>query len=217
MVYGLGAKSEHSFVVDVEMLDGNPAGIRSINQEPDGGVSFKGFTSGRPCGPNGFPTQMRWKGPLDLPIPDFDQSTLLNISARAQSFIEGMEPGIHQFVPVEYLNQSNDLIEIRYFWVICNRIDSVDRQHTTMVLRKGKAWRTAKDLHDRGEFDEIPSHIDPQAPSNLVYNRSQIGDAQVWRDKHIDGGFILISDEFAASLEQAGLTGFQLGERREEV
>jgi hypothetical protein len=42
MVYALGTQPVHGFHVNVDMLDGDPDAIRSINEEPDGGVAFKG-------------------------------------------------------------------------------------------------------------------------------------------------------------------------------
>jgi hypothetical protein len=217
MVYALGTKSEHGFIVNVDMLDGNPAAIRSIDEEPDGGVAFKGFTSGRRCHVDkGFPTKMRWMGPLNPPIPDFNQSTLLNVSERAKAFIESIEPGVHQFVPVNYVDKQDRFVETRYFWVICNRIDSVDREHTTFILRKGKMWRS---IYHIAQFDLelLPVGVDPKAKSIFVYNLAQIGAAQVWRDKHLDGGFILTSTRFAHALQQSGLTGFQLSDELEAV
>lgn len=160
---------------------------------------------------------MRWMGPLDPPIPDFDQATLLNVSGRAKAFIERIEPGVHQFVPVDYFDKNDKFFEKRYFWVICNRIDSVDRQHTTFILRKGKVWRSATTLFRRGELQEIPSHIDPSQPGKLVYNLPAIGNAQVWRDMHQDGAFILTSDHFAEELRASGLTGFQLSNKLEAI
>lgn len=217
MVYGLGTKTEHGFVVNVEMLDGNPAQIRSLDEEPDGGVAFKGFLSGRRCSVEGFPTEMRWMGPLNPPIPDFDQSTLLNVSERVKDLIEGIEPGVHQFVPVNYSDKAGHFVERRYFWVICNRIDSVDRGHTTFVLRRGKVWRSPKLLVERGEVGEIPAHIDPDKPPKFVYNLAQIGRAHVWRDKHLDGGHILTSDIFAEALQTSGFSGFRMSSRLEAV
>jgi hypothetical protein len=217
MVYALGTQPVHGFHVKVEILDGNPAAIRSINEEPDGGVAFKGFTSGRRCHiDEGFPTKMQWMGPLDPPIPDFDQANLLNVSERAKAFIESIEPGVHQFVPVDYVDKQDRFVETRYFWVICNRLDSVDREHTTFVLDR-KSWVAAQTLLRWGEAEKIPSHIDPSHPGKLVYNLSQFGHAQVWRDKHLSGGAILTSNTFAVALQKSGLTGFQLSDELEAI
>lgn len=209
MAYALGTKTEHGFYVNVETLDGNPAAIRTIDQEPDGGVSFNGFTGGRRCLTQEFPTKMRWMGPLHPPIPDFDQATLLNVSGRGKAFIEKIEPGVHQFVPVDYLDKDDKFVEVRYFWVICNRIDSVDRERTTMVLRKGKMWRSVSEIVDL-EPEILPVGMDPNTKSTFFYSQTKIGDAHVWRDKHMDGAIILTSDYFAEELKNSDLNGFQL-------
>lgn len=211
MVYGLNIVSVHGFAVNVETLDGNMSAIRSVDQEPDGGVSFKGFTSGRRCHTDQFPTRMRWLGPLEPPIPDFDRSNLLNVSGRAKDFIESFEPGVHQFVPVDYLDKRGDLIEKRYFWVVCNRIDGVDREHTTFVLLWNKLWRPASDIA-RSYPDDLPLGVNPSQPAKFVFNLSQIGNAHVWRDKHMDLGNVWLSHELGDALKVSGLTGVKLSD-----
>jgi hypothetical protein len=46
----------------------------------------------------------------------------------------------------------------------------------------------------------------------MLFNRAQIGRAQVWQDKFIDTGGPLLSQEFADALRQSELTGYEIGE-----
>jgi hypothetical protein len=60
---------------------------------------------------------------------------MIVVSGRFREIVDQFEPGVHQFLPVRYVEQANVLAE-RYF-ITCNRLDSVDRIRTTMILHKG--------------------------------------------------------------------------------
>jgi len=220
MVYGLNIVSANEFLYAAQPLDGNIAAIRSLDRSPDGGVSFESVSGGRRCHTEHFPTKMLWKGPKGSIIGDFNRQNLVNVSEQAKSLIEEWEPGVHQFVPVDFVDAKGNVLEHRYSLVICNRLDSVDREHTTFVLSAAKTWAAASDLVRWGEKDKIPSHIDPAKPGRFVFKKSRIGGAHIWRDKHMNLGGIFISDAFAAALRNSGLTGLRLkpeGEGMEEV
>lgn len=204
MVYGLNIVPEHGYYVNVEMVDGNPSAIRAIDQEPDGGVSFRGVTSGRRCHLEHFPTKMRWLDRQGHSIPDFNQAELLNVSERAKNVIEQVEPGVHQFVPVGYTNGKDKFLEKRYFWVVGNRIDSIDRERTTFILRKGRSWSPIFDIANF-EPELLPPSVDPNTKSKFVFSLAQIGNAHAWRDKHMNGGGVWLSAALADGIKQRGL------------
>lgn len=207
MVYGLNIVSANEFLYAAEPLDGNIAAIRAVNQEPDGGVSFKGASSGRRCHTEEFPTRMLWKGPRGSIAGDFNRQNLVNISGKAKAFIEKWEPNAHQFIPFDLVDAKDAVLEKRFFWIVCNRIDSIDREHSTFVLRLGKSWASATDLVRWGESDKIPPNIDRDKPGKFVFNLSRIGQAHAWRDKHMDGGGIWISNDFGDAIKASDLTG----------
>lgn len=211
MVYGLNIVPENGYIVNVELVDGNPSAIRAIDQEPDGGVSYEGVLSGRRCHADHFPMKVRWLDRQRRPIPDFDRGEILNVSERAKEIIERFEPGVHQFVPVDYVDARDAFLERRYCWVICNRIDSIDREHTTFVL-DGRVWALASDLVRWGEADKIPAHIDPNTPGRFVFSLSKMGGAHAWRDKHMNSGTVWLSRALGDAFKDAGLTGIRLPE-----
>jgi hypothetical protein len=215
MVYGLNVKPEWGYYVGVEALDGDVAKVKAADKTPDGGAAYSSATGGRPVSTEFVPTRMRWEDRNGHGVPDFDNGLILNVSARAKAVIEQFEPGVHQFLPVEYVDIKDRFLENRYFLFICNRIDSLDRERTTMVLRKGTVWRPARDLVRRGE--EIPAGIDPDAPSKMVFNLNQIGNAHLWHDKHLDMGGAIISDEIADAFIAANLTGLRLADDKVEA
>jgi hypothetical protein len=83
------------------------------------------------------------------------------------------------------LDRTGQFLEHRYFLVVCNRLDSLDRSQTTMVLFRGMMWRPASDL----DPEELPPGTDRSATPKMVFNAAQIGSAHLWFDKHLIAGF----------------------------
>jgi hypothetical protein len=144
-------------------------------------------------------------------MPDFEDSYFINISERAKALIEQLEPGRHQFLPIDYERKNGTLVERRYMFVICNRIDSVDRAQTTLILWRGKLWSPAQEL--RADYpDDIPADYDWSQPSRLVFNAAQAQGYGIWRDKHLDVS-ILASAAVAEAIQAAQLTGIAFVEQ----
>lgn len=208
MPYGLNVQPTWGHYPKVEPLDGYAGPISALNPINDGGVGWSGRTGGVPVDGTHYPKRMQCANARGRQLPDFDQQLDLNVSERAQQAIEQMEPGIHQFFPVEYLDTNGTLLETRYWLVVGNRIDGMDRNHTNMILEDGNVWRPAKDFVRRGEA--IPAHIDPKQPAKLAFNLQAIGSAHLWVDKHLDGPAIWLSDAMAEHFAAADLTGLEL-------
>lgn len=215
MAYGLYVYPEWGYYPKVEPLDGFDGPIDAINPVNDGGVGWSGRTGGVPVDGKHFPKHVRWADPNGNPVPDFDRTPALNVSERAKRVIEELEPGVHQFFPVEYVNAKGEFLEVRYWLVVANRRDGMDREHTNMVLMHGQVWRPADYMVSRGE--PIPPHIDPSAPSRLVFNLKAIGDAHLWVDKHLDSPSVWLSDAAAERFTAEKLTGLRLNESKVEA
>lgn len=215
MVYGLNVKPEWGFDPKVSWEGQEaPRPIPALNPVNDGGVNGDGYFAGLPVDGTNFPKWVRWSDPNGNPVPDFDRVPFLSVSEKAKGVIESLEPGVHQFFPVEYQDKDGNFTETRYWFVPCNRIDSVDHDHTTMVLGKFGYWRPVQDLVRRGE--PLPPNADPTKPSKYVFNRRQIGDRHIWRDKHI-GNSVWLSDQAAARFKSEGLTGVRFSENGMET
>lgn len=215
MAYGLNVKPEWGYYPKVETLDGYEGPISALSPVNDGGVGWSGRTGGVHVDGAHFPTRVKWADPNGNPAPDFDSTPDLNVSERARRVIEDVEPSVHQFFPVEYVDSKGAFLENRYWLVIGNRLDAMDRERTNMVLRKGKVWRPADYMVSRGE--EIPAHINPEEPAKLVFNAEAIGGAHLWVDKHIDGHVAWLSDFLGERLLAEKLTGLRLQESKVET
>lgn len=208
MAHGLNVYPEAGYWPKIEPLDGFDGPIPALNPVNDGGQGWSGRTGGVPVDGKHFPKHVRWADTKGHPVPDFSDTPELNVSERAKALIEEMEPGQHQFFPVEYVDAKNVFLETRYWLVVGNRIDGMDRDHTNMILEDGNVWRPAKDFVRRGE--PIPAHIDPKQPAKLVFSCKAIAGRHLWVDKHLDGPSVWISDALAERLKSEKFTGLRL-------
>lgn len=208
MPYGLNIVPVHGYRVEAEPIDGNISAIVAVDQSADGGIAWKGATAGRPVEVANVPTRMKWLDRNKHSIPDFDNNLLLNVSERVKDIVERFEPGVHQFLPVTYLDKDDIEAERRYFLFVCKRVDGVDREATTLALHNG-LWQPVSNLVRRG--NPLPPGADPAAKPKLIFSRDAIGQHHLWRDKHLLAG-PFVSDELAASFRNAGLTGLKLEE-----
>lgn len=211
MVYGLNVKPEYGYYIAAEPMDGDLKLVTVADKSADGGVMFqptRKFSSGRAVTTENMPTKMRWLDRQHHKIPDFDDAQVTNVSQRTKDLIERFEPNVHQLIPVEYHDIDGKFLEHRFFLIVCKRLDTLDRNRTTMILVDGKMWLPPSDL----ESHEIPAGIDPSVPAKMVFNLSQIGGAHLWCDKHLLSGGPFISDDLASAIRAEGLTGLRLSD-----
>ena len=215
MVYGLNVRSEHGMDWDFEPLNGDFRNVGLLDEMPDEGLNPRGraFIAGRAVDPANVPTRVQWKDRNSpLSIPDFSTGPFMHLSARAKALVEEFEPGVHQFLPVEFVDIDGAFLEQRWFVCVCNRLDTVDRKNTRgMLLSGGKMWRPAKELL-RKYPEEIPPDFDLSVEPKLVFNRAQIGGAHLWCDKHFSAAGVYISHELASALKANSFSGLRLSE-----
>ena len=137
-----------------------------------------------------IPTRVVRQDPKKF-IPDVDWGVgMFFVNDKFKDVVERLEPGVHQFVPMEMLWPDGTLAQKMYFFHVCNRLDTVDRELSTVKLSKtGRVWEP------KGE---------------MIFNLDQIGDHHIWVDQHTyaPGGFF-ISDVMRDALEEAGVTGIR--------
>ena len=180
-------------------LEGDIKKVTAIDLSKDGGLTPRigsMVDRGRAVHGEHMPTKIIREGPK-RPTPDvvFCWSMPL-VNERFRQIVEALEPAIHQFFKVRILWIDGSLAAERYFLVVCNRIDSMHRELTTMRF-KGILWEPV-----------------PGQDSYCVFDRSKIGGTHLWRDKHLISA-PLVSNELAHRLASAEVTGIKLVEQRE--
>ena len=128
------------------------------------------------------------------------------VSPRFREIVEGFELGVHQWLPLEVVDARGRHLSDHFYFIPCNRIDSVDHDHTTMVLYKGGLWANPKDLA-RKDPKLLSPDFDPEQEFKYVFSETKIAGRHAWRDKHIGTNHILISEELAEALRKEKLTG----------
>lgn len=195
-----------------KQIDGIIEDIALIDQTPEPGLVITTgsgiLKTGRAIDSTHLPTRIKITGGSRA-ITDFDgYGGLVFVSPTFKSVIEGLEPDIHQFFEIEFLSSKMRHLADFWIWNVCNRIDSVDREHTTMVLWRGVLWRCPSDVDD----DELPPGFDRSRPPKFVFSERQTRGCHFWRDKYIGKYMIFCSDEAASQMRAAKLSGVELRE-----
>mgnify|MGYP004497773783 CR=1 FL=1 len=177
----------------------------ALDPVKDGGPGWSGRAGGVRVDGSALPKRVTWKEPVDNPPPDVDDSPTLNLSEAAMRVVEALEPGTHQFFPVDYAGRGGRSLGRRYWFVICNRIASVHPQLSNMVMSPIGLWQPPEDAVRQGW--ELPPHVDPAAPPRFVIDLATVGCAQLWVDKH--SGMRLMSHTARNAFDEAGLTGLR--------
>lgn len=214
MVYGItpkGIKASLGFV-NLEVMPGDKdyQKIEVEDPTPDGGLYMddgRALRSGRRVKTEHFPEAL--KKVSGSKVPDFDWlNSLIYVSDRFKSIVEAIEPGIHQFIPFQIVGPKKAVLADMWFMVVCNRLDTVDRENTTLLLLRGRIWTPPQDIPRLPEHLR-PDNVDPNVEARLVFNLEQIGDHHLWFDKHLGRGPYL-SDKLADALMSAEVTGANL-------
>lgn len=189
MVWALQYRPKPDSYPSADILEGNVGELELEDPTPDGGtalITSRSF-SGRRAKPESVPKVIRWNTKRKL--LDYETVFPKTVSDRFRALIEEIEPGVHQFEPVRFVGKDGSDLGIRWFWQICNRLDSVHRALTNWNL-------------DRANWGPPLRHTEPR----LVFDLQRIGAAQFWHDKHI-GNAAFVSDEAKVRIEEAGIAG----------
>jgi hypothetical protein len=208
MVYWLGTREIFETSTGTSIIDGDDrslARVQWMNPDEIDKVSKlspnEKMTSGYKIDTTTVPKKMRWESMNRIP-PDIEKSYgSLIISEQVRDIIETFEPNVHQMLPVDlYRPKANDPF-VRYYWlVVCNRIDSVDAEHSTF-RRMG---RNNDGMWESGGDETL----------SLIFSRSQIAGRHMWIDPFL-GSNLRISDQLGAALIAAEITGAALNKYQE--
>ena len=178
-------------------LDGDFDKVDVIDRTPDGGGMIAGINSGRPVNPEHMPTKAERHNGNNHAVPLLDvdsHSGSFFVNHKFRDILEELEPGTHQFFPVEVFENGEKIAD--YYWLnICNRLDTY---HPELTYPR----------NERGFFKPVAGQ-----PASLVFSSEAIGSHHMWVDKFAGPQFI--SNEFADRIMSAGLTGITMREKKE--
>jgi hypothetical protein len=213
MIYAINGgtdKSEIAVGVSIDVIEPADFHFRNIRfadfaetMAPGLGPIGEAYASGFRVQADGLPKVVRIADARHLIDLDTD-GALKYASARARHLIERFEPGVHQFEPVDFVDRNGAKLADMFALFVCRRLDSVDRDHTNMLLSPSY-WRPARDVARR-KPGLVPPGYDLDQPSRCVFSERQVGSAHLWRDIHIAHN-IYMSGELVDAFDAEGLTG----------
>ena len=188
MVWSMSYRPKPDSYPRAEVIEGNKGELELEDMSDDGGIGLRMSRSfsGRRAKPESVPKVIRWKS--ERRLLDYETACRKTVSERFRALIEEMEPGVHQFEPIGFVASDGSPIEDRWFWQICNRIDSVHAELSNLIFK------------NRGWFPPPK----PEVP-RMVFDLSKIDSAQFWHDRHGSGTFV--SDAAKVKIEAAGIAG----------
>jgi hypothetical protein len=186
-------------------LDGNedkirPAGYDWIHPEgreylsrphPAGGWGVKPnfVPQGVPMETVFLPTKIQWFGRKRQLHDVLKALRGFIVSEKFRKVIEGFEPGIHQFVPVNIVWKDGERAGDYYWFFCCNRLDSMDREKTTMKFDT-----------ELGVWDYLPDGV-------YVVSQSKLGNHVIWHDSRVHGSATWITEPLKQALDASKVTG----------
>ena len=143
--------------------------------DPVSKIATSPMAKGYPVNPATVPKAVLWESQRQH-LPDLNYlHGIPLVSDRVRDLIEGLEPSVHQFLPVDFFRRKEKEPFARAFWlVVCRRIDSVDPAQTPFVRRPSGGWETVPGGH-------------------YVFSRAAIGKAHLWRDPYVGSSYIFCS------------------------
>lgn len=213
--------TKNGYGYGLEAIDGSMSTVRAEDQAVDfgykGQIAVNWFSYGRRISLDHLPTRWRVINSSGKPVarsridlPDLDSSNGATIvSQRFRDIVEGLEPGVHQFVPVSILFAGNEE-ETRPFYIMvaCRRVLlSLDVGRTRPPMR---------------QFPERPELVkpDPAKPLHFFASGSSTTEwAPVFRRAAVEGLHLFcaadfenqhfVSDDLRQALEASGMRGMK--------
>lgn len=200
--------------LDVKLQDYR-AGIEYLNpdevQLKSSRTNISKKAQGYHVKPECMPKKVLWANG-SRPIPDVLPGFI--VSPRFKKIVELFEPKVHQFLPVDiYKARKGSSSATHYWFIVGQRLDSVDRDHTTYMWKTSKAnpehayW--AGDVFDREE-----GGMKPIENAKLVFSNTKTSGRHIWHDPYLltfDNG--LCSDEMADALRREEFSGLGIAYR----
>lgn len=210
MIHHMFAKPFNPHVMqDVLGNDGRPdpgwsSRIEYAEGTFDGGSGFAtlGFRSGIRFDPATLPNRIRFRcAPRVRPLPDVLPQAPEFFSTRVfRDLVEAMEPGQHQFHPIAVTWKDGTPAEDRWIVHPTRRIDTADRERTTLVMRtnpvKGWSW-----------WDDPAREDKSLPPGRFAIDRAKVAGRHIWQDMYLLHQVQFVSSAFRKACEDAGISG----------
>ncbi len=101
---------------------------------------YRGLRTGDAVNPDHFMRVLRLGAKTRRPLPHFfKRSDKRNVSEVWRLAIESLEPGVHQFIPIEIYDEKGNPYEIKYYYInIRNILDAIDPDSDNIIITVGQ-------------------------------------------------------------------------------
>lgn len=202
MAYFLYEDNNDKYGLILDYVDKEPSEIELIDDSKDGGTRinrFNSYTKGRSVKPETVMKNLMIGGrkrKLRGILQTF--SKIFAVTDEFRKIVEELEPGVHQFLPVDLIWRDETLAEKRYLLFVGQRLDTTHKEKTTMKWRDF-FW----DIHAESEVESDPS-LD-----KIVLSSDAIGSSHLWYDKHLIS-MPIVSEVLGERLRSSRITGIGL-------
>ncbi|NJM81491.1 MAG: hypothetical protein HC844_02480 [Tabrizicola sp.] len=150
-----------------------------------------------PLLPREYPTEFRTeKAQRALASLIMLPSGLLVVDEAFKSLIEGLEPSVHQFWPMQITSPKGGNYPNPYYGLLVHRyLDSFRPE-----LSDPKVW-------DKSKYSDHYNIVGSEKAScaEFIMSDAIIGDAHIWHDRRLRRPHLFISDKLQAEIKKTGL------------
>lgn len=120
---------------------------------------------------------------------------MLAVEEALKAIIERLEPGVHQFFPIEIMNRKGEAYSRPYYLLV------IGQYFDSFLPNESDPHSFSKD-GERGFFHK-EKKVDM---AGLAFSKAVFGKAQLWRDRRMSREWLTcFSDELIAEITKAGL------------
>ncbi len=146
-------------------------------------------------------------GEEGLALPDIFELYGTIVSERFRAVVEALEPGVHQFVPIQYVPGNGPPSDYGFYWFFARtRIFPMDPERTFPPMRpfpEGPDW--VRPFPDKPAYGFNRTDA-PAREWKPYFDQSIVADHHVFVAGELPD-FFCVSDAFKSAVEEAGLTG----------
>ena len=193
-------KCTHHHNEIIDPIDGDLKKVDIVDQSIDNGINplmrTYYFHCGRPVHTEHLPTKLRVSGARHELADYISFRRVFICSEKCREAIESVEPGVHQFEPVELVWKNGEAAGKYFFLIYCNRVFAIDEELTTPPLVSSeKIWMPQNKGEDR-----------------LVFSSERAAQNHFFINAGLEGS-PFCSGVAKDAILNAGLTGFDFKQR----
>ena len=205
MAYLVNSSLEDKYVANRALLLGDIEPLQAFLQKQS---SLAQFSSGRRIPGELVPTRARIQK-MGARFYDYNNFQIAaGVSLRFKDLVESIEPGVHQFFPIELLRQDSVTPYGEPFWLlnVTTRVDAISLVNSAMYQRgeDGQFGPIDPDGRFTGYAHYVLKSPPPPAKCRITVFKDRISGRALWYD------FRYITSQFCSEAMMAGIRELEI-------